>query len=241
MSDPIIFDLDEAKRMEAARAAIAARERKAGRREMLMRVGLIASAPVAASGWLAWAIRPRVEERIEFIPMREDGTIAKAYAFESLPAEAKGDSAINTLWNYVLLRESYSSGMVDTAYRIVSLLSDTRVRNEYQALHNPRNPDRPATKYGDHTTVSITWDSHDDLTLPAGYDGPPPGYAFRYLRTERRKDGTSSSALYRASARIHRNVPGFPAAQRFEFNAAQIQVWEYPEPVALPVTIRRNR
>ena len=210
---------------------------KAGRRDLLLKGVAIASLPVAASGWLAWALKPRIEQAVEFVPVREDGTIARVYQLETLPPEAQRDLAVNAIWNYVRLRESYSSGMADYAYRVVSAMSSEPVRRAYQEASHPKNPASPWAVYGSKVTVRADYVSHDDLPLPQGYSGNPPGYAFVFRRTETREAAPPDTKLYRASVRVHRNVPGFSAEQRFEFNAPAVQVWEYPG--AYPISATR--
>lgn len=236
--NPISFtsDVEEQAHWAKVTADLQAGHAKARRREVLTYAALIASAPVAASGWLAWAFKPRREQTVEFIPVREDGTIARVYQLETLPPEAQSDLAVNAIWNYVRLRESYSSGMADYAYRVVSAMSSEPVRRAYQEASHPKNPASPWAVYGSKVTVRADYVSHDDLPLPQGYSGNPPGYAFVFRRTETREAAPPDTKLYRASVRVHRNVPGFSAEQRFEFNAPAVQIWEYPG--AYPISAR---
>lgn len=237
----LVSDGEEIAHWNSVAQKLRAEDTIRARRESLKSLGLILAAPAIASGWVAWALRPRIEQRTEFVPIREDGTPARASRLEDLPPEAQRDIAVNALWNYVYLRESYSSGTAEYAWRIVSAMSDDRVRAEYQAAHNTKNPQSPWAIYGTKGTVKIDYDSHDDLAPPEGYRGPPPGYAFRFWRTEQRDGMPPARAMWGASLRIRRNVNGIDPRQRYEFNAPGIQVWEYPgaRPVG-PQTIGRQ-
>lgn len=223
-----VKDGEEIAHWNAVAAKLRNEEAKRSRRETLKSFALILAAPAVASGWVAWALKPRIEQRTEFIPIREDGTPARAYRLEDLPPEAQRDMAVNALWNYVYLRESFSSGTAEYAWRVVSAMSDERVRTEYQAAYNIRNPQSPWAIFGTKGTVKIDYDSHDDLAPPEGYSGPPPGYAFRFWRTEQRDGMPPIRAMWGASVRFRRNVTGIDPRQRYEFNAPGVQVWEYP-------------
>lgn len=224
----IVNDADDLRHYAEVARAMEAKDAKQSRRESMKSIGLMLAIPGIASGWAAWALMPRVEQRVEFVPIREDGTPARAYRLEDLPPEAQRDVAVNALWHYVWLRESYSSGMADHAWRVVSAMSDERVRKEYQDRHNPRNPQSPYAVYGKTGVVTVDYDSHDDLAPPEGYRGPPPGYAFRFWRTEVRDGVPPVRAMWGASVRFRRDVPNIDPRQRYTFNAPGVQVWEYP-------------
>lgn len=202
-------------------------EKKKARREFLKSFGLILSVPMIGSGWYAWATNPRVERNTEFIPIGQDGTPVRAYKLEDLPPEAVRDPIITTCVFYVMLRESYASGMADYAWRVISALSTETVWKEYESSHDPRNADSPWKKYGTNTVVTFDYDSHDDLTLPYGYRGPPPGYLIRFWRTIKKDGVVIDRAMWGASLRINRNVKTIDPRQRYEFNPGSIQVWEY--------------
>lgn len=224
----IVRDGEELEHFNRVAAQQAANELKHTRREHLKSLALVLSAPAIASGWVAWALAPRIENRPLFIPITSEGVPAVAYRLEDLPPEAQRDVAVNALWNYVWLRESFSSGMADAAWSIVSAMSDERVRKEYQERHNPRNPQSPWAIYGEKGSVKVEYDSHDDLAPPQGYSGPPPGYAFRFWRTEVREQMPPVRAMWGASMRFRRDVPNIDPRQRYTFNAPGVQVWEYP-------------
>lgn len=218
--------------MAAFNEAAAAADRKAkasDRRNFLKSIALISYAPVAASGWYAREVSPRIETKTEFIPIREDGTPARAFRLEDLPINAQRDvSGAAAAWFYVLMRESYSSGNMDYAWRVVSLMSDARVREEYQKAHINTNPNSPYAVYGKTGTISVEIDSFDALTPVEGYVGLPVGYEIRYWRTERKPNLQPVRRMYRTTMMFHRNVEMPNVRDRYEFNPPGLQIWEYP-------------
>lgn len=230
---------EEIARSNDVAAAYAAADKARTRRETLKTLALIACVPSAASGWALWALKPRVKREVEFIPITDNGVPALAYRPEDLPPEARNDFAFTTVWNYVRLREEYSFGMAEKAWRIVSLMSDDRVRREYQDANKIDNPESPTAIYGRDGVVSIDYDSHDDLSPPTGYSGPPPGYAIRFRRTVTWANKPTERELWACSVWFHRNVPKVDIRQRYEFSPQSIIVWQYPG--ARPVAPLRRR
>lgn len=220
---------DEMAAFNEAAAAADRKAKNADRRNFLKNFALVSYLPIAASGWIKWAVSPRIETKAEYIPIREDGTIARAFRLEELPINAQRDlSGVNAAWFYVLMRESYSSGTMDYAWRVVSLMSDTRVREEYQKAHINTNENSPYAIYGKTGSVSIEKDSFQPLTPLEGYVGPPVGYEFRYWRIERKPNLQPTRRMYRTTMMFHRNVEMPNVRDRYEFNPPGLQVWEYP-------------
>jgi type IV secretory pathway component VirB8 len=230
---------EEIQRSNEVAAQYVAMDRARTRRETMKTLALIACVPSAASGWVMWATKPRIQREVEFIPITENGVPALAYRLEDLPPEARNDAAFTTVWNYVCLREEYSWGMAEKAYRIVSLMSDDRVMNEYQDLVNIKNKESPTAVYGRDAVISIDYDSHDDLSPPTGYSGPPPGYSIRFRRTVTWLNKPPERELWMCSVMFHRNVPKVDIRQRYEFSPQSIVVWQYPG--ARPITPLRRR
>ena len=218
--------------------ALARLETARARRDFIKSLALVVAAPIAVSGWYAWATNPRIEEDVEFIPITQRGEIAFAYRLEDLPPEARGDIAFTTIWNYVVAREGFSSGTADQRWRIVSLMSDEATKLQYQKDHITTNPASPWARYGHDGEVTIEYDSHVDLAPPTGYTGPPPGYAIRFRRTERWKNKPDSAAIWQTSLRFHRDVPKIDRRNRYEFNPVSLQVWQYPGAVPVSASTR---
>lgn len=205
------------------------KERARDRREWLKTVALVVAVPLALSGWIMREVRPVVQRDIEFVPLMPDGTIASAHRWENLPREVQGDMAMNTLWNYVRLRESYSATGAEYAYRVVSALSDERVRDEYQLAHSPQNPTSPYRRMGDAERVDVSYDSHIDLCPMTGCkpNELPMGYQFRFQRTITVQGRPQLPVFYTAQVRFRRGVEGIDPRQRFTFNGPAVQVTEY--------------
>lgn len=233
------FSADEQQHFNdvAEQAKIEAQRRE--RREFLKSFALVLAAPAILSGWVYRHVSPRIEQRVEYIPIGQDGVPIQAYRIADLPPEAQSDMAVNTAWYYVWLRESFSSGMADHAWRIVSLMSDATVQREYQNAHIISNKESPYAKYAEkRIKVSAIYDSYSDLTPPTGYVGNPPGYVFRFNRVEEGPSGKISEGLHVASLRFHRNVSNISPRERREFNAAGLLVWEYV--AGQPIGVQRS-
>lgn len=228
---------EEIAHWNAVAANMRDKELQRGRRDFLKNIALVASVPLIASGWIAREFKPRIQQEVEFIPLNPDMTIARSVRIEDMTPEAQSDMAITTAWYYVFLRESFSAGMADHAWRIVSLMSDARVQREYQEAHINTNPNSPWAQYAEkRISVSVKRDSYFDLIPPTGYSGPPPGYGFKYVKTVRGQSGIISESLWQSTVQFHRNVPSVSAQERREFNAPGLIVWEYPEPQQLGVS-----
>lgn len=231
-----ILSGEEATAFSRAAARFNADQAARSRRETLKTVALGGMAAFGVSGWIAWALKPRIEERFSVVPIREDGTVALTYRLEDLPLEAQRDATMAVVIQYVMARESYSSGKMEANYKFVQAMSDDRVRKEYVDANNPLNPQSPYKIYGNVGVVDIEYVDHEDVVPMEGYRGLPPGYSVRYWRTERRDVMTPPMrAMWKATMRFHRDVANIDPRFRRAFNPPGIQVWEYPNPVQLSV------
>jgi hypothetical protein len=172
----------------------------------------------------------------EIIPItthvRDDGTTATVVKWESLSKPVREDVTVNTVWNYVQQRESWSAANAGWAWTVVSALSAPRVRETFQNWYRAENPQSPAQIYKDMTVEAnfVRWEPICPVEKACIADGPP-AYRVWFDRVETTPDGKKMPPVrYAATVGIKRNVelPQDRVWQRWTFNAPQIQVIEYP-------------
>lgn len=200
--------------------------RKAGR-EFLKTLGLVLAVPLIASGWIVREYTPRIQEKVEFVPITENGVIARSYEWEDLPAATKADNAMNTMWNYIRHREGYSNATADYAWRLVTALSDVQVSDEYKRTNNPASKESPWGRYGQDTRVDIAFDGVTDLCNVETCPTVPDAYRFWFWRTEVTKGVAQKPVLYSAVVRFRRGTSDVDGAQRATINGPAARVWEY--------------
>jgi type IV secretory pathway component VirB8 len=173
--------------------------------------------------------------RIEtiYVYQRDDGTVTNSMDWSSLPDAVKANSALNTLWQYVWLRESYSSGTAQHAWNVVSALSSPDVRKEYQAWAGADNPRSPRRLYGERDRVDVEFVSVSPVcTRDPCNEATTDTYQVRFNRSERVAGVSGKPELWsvilryrRLSDEARKKLPWWQVAQ---FNNPGIQVWEYP-------------
>jgi type IV secretory pathway component VirB8 len=175
---------------------------------------------------------PLKEIQLHVVYQRDDGTWVNNAKWEDLPANVRKDSTINVVWSYVMLREGFSKANAGYAWRVVSALSSTPVREQYQKANDPKNPQSPYKLYGDIVIDAqyVGWEPACEVNRACPDEGPP-AYRVWYDRTEIHPDGTRTAPQrWVAVVGVKRDVP-IPQDriwQRWTFNAPQIQVTEYP-------------
>jgi hypothetical protein len=171
----------------------------------------------------------------EIIPItthvRDDGTTTTTVKWESLPKPVREDVTVNTVWQYVQQRESWSAGNAGWAWTMVSALSAPKVRESFQNWYRPENPQSPAQLYNGMTVEAnfVRWEPICPIEKACIADGPP-AYRVWFDRVETLADGKRLPPVrYAATVAIRRNVelPQDRIWQRWTFNAPQIQVVEY--------------
>ncbi|MGI4801050.1 MAG: type IV secretion system protein VirB8 [Janthinobacterium lividum] len=99
-----------------------------------------------------------------YLWVRPDGTVDSSISLSRLPA-TQSQAVINTaLWEYVRLREGFSSDTARYAFDIVSGMSTPVVRNAYQAFFNYPNPVSPQVTVGTKGTIEIEHIASADLS-----------------------------------------------------------------------------
>lgn len=173
--------------------------------------------------------------RIEVIHtyQRDDGTVTNTASWSSLPDAVKANSAINVLWQYVSLWESYSSGEAERSWNIISALSTPDVRRDYQAFAGKDNPKSPRNVFGERDLVDVEFVSLTPVctTDPCNAE-TTDAYQYRFNRRERIAGVWSRPELRVATLRFRRLSDAarkrLPWWQVATFNNAGVQVWEYP-------------
>ena len=153
-----------------------ARARRAQRTSQV----LIAVAAVAILGNLAQALTiafltPLTRLVPVYLWVRNDGTVDSSVTMSRLPATQVRAVEDAALWEYVRLREGYSFDSALYDYTVVSEMSVTSVRAEYQRVFNYPNPQSPQVTVGRKGTVVVDHISSADIA--------PGIQQIRYRRT----------------------------------------------------------
>ena len=237
----IVISAPELDRITRERAAEYARLRRRERWRNTGKNATILAQWGVIAGLMAFiAVRPPQTEPVPIIVyQREDGTFTNYARWETLPRQVREDTTVNVVWNYVQQRESWSEGNADWAWTVVSAMSSTPVRDAFQAWFRADNPESPARRYRDGTTVQVRYLNWDRVCPEGGCQGPPDAYRIWFERLETPPRGQpAAKGTYAVTVRIRRNVP-IPTDrmwQRWTFNAPQIQVVEYLGPMREGVT-----
>jgi type IV secretory pathway component VirB8 len=223
--ETIVMHKEEMERLYAARRAELARQVRKERLQFMGRSAALTSSIVLNVALVAAVVSMLPLKQL--IPIvvyqREDGTVTNTVSWESLPESVRTDTTINTLWAYVEARESWSEANAEHSWTVVSAMSAPDVRKQFQAAYSLDNPDSPASRYKDGTTVSIKF-VHWQQTAP------DPS-RFDFDRVEQHRGLMPAPPVrYDATVTFVSNVP-LPESkqwQRWTFNAPLIQVTAYP-------------
>jgi type IV secretion system protein VirB8 len=107
---------------------------------------------------LAWAVAsmlPLTKLVPVYLLIRPDGTIDNSVALSTLPPSTDQAVIRAALWQYVQMREGYSFDTARYRYDIVSGMSDTATRVEYQRWFNYPNPQSPQVTVGKDGVVTV--------------------------------------------------------------------------------------
>ena len=221
-----VKEADEMRHYAKVADKMKASEHKQERRSFVKTIALIAMLPIAASGWIAREVTPKIVKEYDLIPVAPDGTIVRKYRPEELPINARRDYiGVDATWDYVLARESYTSHLMAKNWNEVSAMSSPDVMREYQEAHDAKNEKSPYRKYGERGWIMIEKDSFTHLIPPEGYSGPPVGYLMRYWRYENMGNNSPMTRqMWVSEVRFKRGVSGIPENQRYEFNGIGIEV-----------------
>ncbi len=166
------------------------------------------------------------------VTLRADGSWESSVAWSSVPPDQQKATVQYLLWQYVRLREGYSSGESNYAYNVVSAMSAGAVKQQFQEWYRPEdNRDAPMRRYGQRTVIRILRAADP---LPLREDA----WRFDFCRIEVTDGREVSRRLYTVTLR-YQTVEAVPAYQRIDFNPAGVQVWEYPGPTLLSTRAER--
>jgi type IV secretion system protein VirB8 len=112
-----------------------------------------------------------------------DGSMATVVHGDALPPVVQERAIRATLFQYVRLREGWSSGEAQYAYDVVSRMSAPAVRAEFQDWFNLQVAPGPQVVWGTRTTVQIEYLS--GAVLPNNTNQVDQIYQMRFRRTER--------------------------------------------------------
>jgi hypothetical protein len=226
---------------EAVRREHARRERRDRWQRRLNAGVIIGLAGVAAvEGGVILRLLPLKQWVPVFVSVRADGTAVSTVQWDELPDTARRDATVNTVWTYVMNRESWSEANAGWAYTVVSAMSAPPVREQYQQWIDPANPKSPQRLYGGAVSVEARFVRWEPVCPIAGCDdNAPAGYRIWFDRIETPRGRPPGPPVrYAAAVQIRRNVPlpNDRQWQRWTFNAPLIQVTGYPGPQREGVT-----
>ena len=99
--------------------------------------------------------RPVPHQKLLVAILHSDGTYSAPVPVSNLSSSQQEILLKNTMWRYVVARESYTWEAVQHYYDIVSHLSAPRVQVAYQHFML-ESPDRPTSLYGEQGDASIS-------------------------------------------------------------------------------------
>jgi type IV secretion system protein VirB8 len=233
----IILPKSEFERIYAAtqkrRADQERRERRTGQFKSVL-IGALVLA-VAGEG-LVIAARSRTDPPMVFVYQRDDGSVTNSLSYASLPEAVKGKAAINALWTYVRLRESWSAAEAEYAWNVVSAMSSKDVRDQYQTWQEDKAI-APRKLYGEDGQVRTDFISYAPVCDgdKAGACDNPDRMMFRFDRSERRGQAWLKPVRYSVTLRF-RHVPRLPVWLVATVNSPGIVITDYPgaQPEGVP-------
>jgi type IV secretion system protein VirB8 len=112
-----------------------------------------------------------------------DGSMATVVHGDALPPAVQERAVRATLFQYVRLREGWSSGEAQYAYDVVSRMSAPYVRSAFQEWFNLDKPPGPQAVWGTRATVTV--EQLSGTILPNDTAQADDIYQLRFRRTER--------------------------------------------------------
>lgn len=185
-------------------------------------------------GWSNWHLAEKaLNTNVVYAVIRDDGTVMNSVRFTSLPVMDQRNTAINSLWDYVQSRECFNQTTAERAWVVVQAMSDVRVAREFREWFGQENKDSPQHVYGDH---NIRIDCAFVGYSPLGHSGDR--YEFTFDRREVSRQSSGPWVRYKASVRFRTGIfspdPQRAWVEKSTFNAAGVQVIEYPNSRAVP-------
>jgi type IV secretory pathway component VirB8 len=218
---------------EAHFASVAAQARaeaqRRNRRDLLKTLTICALLPVAVSGWVYRETHPLVQQEVRYIPLMPDGTVVNTMRWEYLPLRDRNVVILNSVWNYIRQRESYSRIGMGYAWNAVLAMSNEDVGREYRRLNDPRAEGSPYKRYGEDTRVDVAYESHRVLCdgMDCGPNDEPMGLEVRFKRQEVTKGVAGPTSLWITEVRFDRNVAGLDPDLVATVNGAALRINYY--------------
>lgn len=156
-----------------------------------------------------------------------DGSMAVVAHGDALPPAVQERAARSTLFQYVRLREGWSSGEAQYAYDVVSRMSAPRVREAFQEWFNLPAPPGPQAVWG--TRAVVTVEQLSGALLPNNTAEPDQIYQLRFRRTERMQGRPPVVTTWVATLRFRTGQP-IATGDGTTFNPLGVLVTEYRPP-----------
>lgn len=156
-----------------------------------------------------------------------DGSMAVVAHGDALPVEVRERAIRSTLFQYVRLREGWSTGEGQYAYDVVSRMSAPHVRTAFQEWFNLPVAPSPQAVYGPRATVSI--EQINGTLLPNNTAQADEIYQLRFRKTERFQGRGPVVSTWVATLRYRTGQP-IAASDGTTINALGVLVTEYRPP-----------
>lgn len=192
-------------------------------------LGVVSLVALAEAGGIL-AMLPLVRVVPVFVYTHRDGSFQSSVTMSTLPGTLNEANIRALLWQYVVERESYMYGDARYRYDVVSGMSATHVRDQYQAWANAANPNSYLAKLGRHADITLGyldsgWVSHAEEFSTGVYE-------IRFERVVRPTEGGAQAQKFKVRFEFVK-LDSLPLIQRVTVNPSGIQVTDYPGPEPL--------
>jgi type IV secretion system protein VirB8 len=116
-----------------------------------------------AQAWTIATMLPLKQIVPVYLWVRPDGTIDNSISMSQLPPTQNKAVVNASLWEYVRLREGYSSDTAQYAYDVVSAYSASKVAEKYQNYFNYPNSNSPQITIGKRGSITVSHISSSDI------------------------------------------------------------------------------
>lgn len=185
MAAAVVIPRSELNRLYAETQARQFREARSARRsstgKTIVIIGLLGV--VGMQALAAAQLFPLVRVVPVVAVPQPDGSMATVVHGDALPAAVQERAVRATLFQYVRLREGWSSGEAQYAYDVVSRMSAPQVRTAFQEWFNLDEPPGPQAVWGTRATVTV--EQLSGALLPNDTAQADEIYQLRFRRTER--------------------------------------------------------
>lgn len=164
-------------------ATIASQARRSERRAWIVAWCAIVLSLILAGGYFLFLpLKEKVPYLVMADPYTGTATVARLGNFNDQTITASEAINKSNVAQFVLARESYDSGLIGQRnWRTVFAMAGPAVSPAYQALHSPRNADRPARVHGSTRAIRVRILS---IVLVGGGQGQrPTGATVRFQRS----------------------------------------------------------